>query len=65
MMVFLTSMQPVFAKDEQSQAKPDISFIEFLGEGVDVDKEYVDPLQVKELEEMMRNLPQEGKQQND
>ena len=64
-MVLLMNTESVLAKDEELQLKTDISFIEFLGEGVEVDKEYIDPLRVREYEEMMSDVKQESKQQND
>ena len=64
-MVLLMNTESVLAKDEELQLKTDISFIEFLGEGVEVDREYIDPLRVREYEEMMSDVKQESKQQND
>ena len=64
-MVLLAKNQAVFANDEPLPLKTDMSFIEFLGEGTEIDKEYIDPLRVKDLEEITHTEPQEDKQQND
>ena len=65
LMVLLTGMQNVYAQGEQDQLMPEMAFIEFLGEGQDIDKEYLDPLRVNEYEDMLATMPQEGEQQND
>ena len=65
MMVLLAKSQPVFASDDPIPLKADMSFIEFLGEGAEIDKEYIDPLKVKDYEEITNTVPAEDKQQND
>ena len=65
MMVLLAKSQSVFASDEPLPLKADMSFIEFLGEGAEIDKEYIDPLKVKDYEEITNTVPAEDKQQND
>lgn len=61
----LTYVTPLSAKDEAAQAKTDMAFIEFLGEGIIVDKEYIDPLRLAEYEQMIKDAEQEVKQQNE
>ncbi len=61
----LTGVTPLLAKDEDTQAQADMAFIEFLGEGIDVDKEYIDPLRLSEYEQMIKDAEQEVKQQNE
>ena len=65
MIVLLAKSQWVFASDEPLPLKADMSFIEFLGEGAEIDKEYIDPLKVKDYEEITNTVPAEDKQQND
>ena len=61
----ITVVTPLQAKDEDVQAKADMAFIEFLGEGIEVDKEYIDPLRLGEYEQMIKDAELEVKQQND
>ena len=61
----ITGVTPLQAKDEDVQAKADMAFIEFLGEGIEVDKEYIDPLRLGEYEQMIKDAEQEVKQQNE
>ena len=65
MMVLLAKSQPVFASDDPIPLKADMSFIEFLGEGTEIDKEYIDPLKIKDYEEITSSMPKEDTQQND
>jgi hypothetical protein len=61
----ITGVMPVQAKDEDAQANGNIAFIEFLGEGLVVDNEYIDPLRLAEYETMIQEAEKEVKQQND
>lgn len=65
MMILLAKNQAVFANDEPLPLTTDMSFIEFLGEGTEIDKEYIDPLRVKDYEEITSSMPKEDAQQND
>lgn len=62
---FLLNIQFIKAQEAEIKVKPDMTFLEFLGEGMDMEKEYIDPLQVHEYEKMMSDVQQEVKKQDD
>lgn len=64
-MMILTSIGTTLARQEDMPEVVDMSFIEFLGEGIEVDQDFIDPLQLREYEDMLDAAQQEEKQQND
>ena len=61
----VTNVVVVIANDDEVQIQADMAFLEFLGESIEVDKEYIDPLRLSEYEQMIKTAEQEVKQQND
>ena len=64
MLVMLANTQMVYA---QRQEQPDIELLEFLGEGVQLEKEIVDPLDYREIEKVTGSDQEQtdGQQDND
>ncbi len=54
----LHTTSPAMADD----TTPDMAFIEFLGEGVEVDQEFVDPVEIDEFNKLTESAQQEDKQ---
>ena len=64
-MGLLMNIQFIEAQEAETRVPPDMSFLEFLGEGVDMEKEYIDPLQLHEYENVMSDVQQEVKRHDD
>ena len=63
--VLLISYLPVISANEPEPLN--IEFLEFIGSGVDVDNEWVDPIRYQELEEVipLKEDPEQDEQTNE
>jgi len=61
----MTGITSVLAEDKEPENSADMALLEFVGEGVVIDNEYVDPLRVGEYGQMINDAKQEVKQQNE
>lgn len=47
----MISISPTISHADETP--PDMAFIEFLGEGIDVEQEYVDPVELEEFNRLL------------
>lgn len=65
MMALMTILSTAQAVDTADATVPDPAFLEFLGEGIQVGEELIDPLEYQEIEKMTGKLQTVKKEQEE